>query len=548
VPTLQIRSARQTLRRVGNRYDSGIVIQSIRFQAEPLARACGQRIRPPPSLRKDGAPASEHGRSVVRQSLVYPNRARQVAAFSEYTCSLSIHPSRSRFDAAKSLNHPSWSTNDDDTQHQEPTARTRDRPFPMPRGTFVASGNNTIEAQGLPISKRATARIIKRERLMAPNIRMERLPRWKCALFAALIMGAGLGLAEVVARAVDAWTYVSVEELNRVYSQRRSWRLGDSWPLQRGDYPYLPYVPNPDHPDVNELGFRGEAFAATKAPHTYRVFCLGGSTTWNGYPAYLEQALSDDFAAEGLKLEVINAGNQCWTTLESLINFITRCLPLEPDAIVVYHAINDVVFSFAEDFSPDYTHLRKRFEKDDPLMWDYLPSFLDRSAAFVGFRALFERKVGTPGIGITITKDIQHYNARPFQGLDPFRQNLRTLVSICQDRGIDVFLCTQVFNRDYDYRFDLQKQWPDAVDEANEITRSFADRLDRVHVIDVDAMLIGNNTFMTDYCHFTEDGKSRLAGVIARHIRPRVPKLAQRRNRPSPRQRELTMTAFLRNR
>ena len=274
---------------------------------------------------------------------------------------------------------------------------------------------------------------------------------------------------------------------------------------------------------------------------------LGGSTTWNGYPAYSEQALSDDFDAKGLKLEVINAGNQCWTTMESLINFITRCLPLEPDAIVVYHAINDVVFSFAEEFSPDYTHLRKRFEKDDPLVWDYLPSFLDHSAALVGFRALFERKVGTRGIGITITKDIRHYNARPFQGLDPFRQNLRTLVSICQERGIEVFLCTQVFNRDYAYRFDLQRQWPDAVDEANEIIRSFADTLDGVHVIDVDRVLRGNNTLMTDYCHFTEDGKSRLAGVIARHIRPRIQNLAERRCRPAPKHRELKMTSFSRN-
>ena len=187
----------------------------------------------------------------------------------------------------------------------------------MPHDSFVGSGNNTIEAQGLPITKRATARIIRRERLMAPNIRMERLPRWKCALFAALMMGAGLGLAEVVARAVDAWTYVSVAELNEVYGQRRSWRLGDSWPLQRGDYPYLPYVPNPEHPEVNDLGFHGESFVAKKAPDTYRVFCLGGSTTWNGYPAYLEQALSDDFAARSLKLEVINTGNQSSTTVRN---------------------------------------------------------------------------------------------------------------------------------------------------------------------------------------------------------------------------------------
>ena len=118
-----------------------------------------------------------------------------------------------------------------------------------------------------------------------------RLPRWKRALFAGILLALTAAFTEVVARAVDAWTYVSVEELRETYRQRRDWRLGRSWPLQRGDYPYLPYVPNPEHPDVNELGFHGESFSAEKGPDTYRVFCLGGSTTWTGYPVFLENEL-----------------------------------------------------------------------------------------------------------------------------------------------------------------------------------------------------------------------------------------------------------------
>jgi len=355
------------------------------------------------------------------------------------------------------------------------------------------------------------------------------LPRWKRALFAGIVLAVTAAFTEVVARAVDAWTYVSVEELRETYRQRRDWRLGRSWPLQRGDYPYLPYVPNPEHPEVNELGFHGESFSAEKRPDTYRIFCLGGSTTWNGYPVYLENELRDDFAGYGLDLEVINAGNQCWTSLESLINFITRCLPLEPDAIVVYHAINDAIFAFADDPAPDYTHLRKRLEKDDPLLWDYLPEFLDHSSAFVGFRAVFERKVGQRGIGMEITKDLEGDNARPYQGMEPFRQNLLTLSSVARARGIEVFLCTQIFNRQYDYRFHLQRRWANAVDDANEVTRSFAGRWGDVHVVDVAAALPGDNDWMTDYCHFTEEGKGRLARFIAGKITPHVAAMAARR-------------------
>lgn len=368
-----------------------------------------------------------------------------------------------------------------------------------------------------------------RESLVDQGQKLNRLSPWKCAAFTGLLLIMGLGFAELVARSVDAWTYVSVAELAEVYKQRRDWRLGKSWPLQRGDYPYLPYVPNPEYPEVNALGFRGKSISIEKPVDTYRVFCLGGSTTWNGYPVYLEEALRGAFAARDLNLEVINAGNQCWTSLESLINLITRCLPLQPDALVVYHAVNDAVFSFSEEYAPDYTHIRKRFEKDDPLFWDYLPAALDHSAAYVGFRAIFERNVGTRGIGITITKDLRRFNSRPYQGLEPFRENLYTLISVARARGIEVFLCTQVFNREYDYRFDLQRRWADAVDDANEITRSFAGRWESVHVIDVAGALTGGNEWMTDYCHFTEDGKKTLAGFIADNINVFVGRLARNR-------------------
>ncbi len=363
--------------------------------------------------------------------------------------------------------------------------------------------------------------------------RPHRLPLRRKVLFLCLLLAGGGLCAEIAARAIDRWTYVSVAELRDVYQKRRAWRLGRYWPLQRGDYPYLPFVLNPDHPGINALGFKGEPISREKPPGTYRIVCLGGSTTFNGYPAYLEEALRDDFARRGLRLEVINAGNQCWTTMESLINFITRCLPLSPDAVVVYHAVNDVIYSFSDEFSPDYSNLRKRLEKDDPLFWDYLPACLDHSAAFVLFRAVFERKVGTRGIGIRVTRDVKDMKHRRFQGLEPFRQNLLTLASITEARGISLFLCTQVFNREAKKRHSLFDQWADAVDLANAITRSLDGYGGRVRVIDVAADLRGSNDWMTDFCHFTEEGKKRLAQRIAEGIRPYVGELVV--HRPDPR-------------
>jgi len=364
---------------------------------------------------------------------------------------------------------------------------------------------------------------------MLDELRTARLSLRKRVAFSCVTLALLVMAAEFLARGLDAWTYVSVDELRAVYRDRRSWRLGLHWPLQRGDYPYLPYVPNPEHPDINELGFKGPSIQREKPAGVYRIFCLGGSTTFDGYPAYLQQALRDDFQTQGLTLEVINAGNDCWNTLDSTIQFVTRCLPLGPDAIVVYHAINDVVMAFSDAHEPDYTHFRKRFTKDDPLLWDSLPEFLDHSAAFVGFRALFERNVGTRGIEIDISKEIQSGQTRVYHGLEPFRHNLFTLVSIARARGIEVFLCTQIFNREYEYRFDLQRLWADAVDDANDLTRGFGGVWDDVHVIDAARELRGGNDWMRDYCHFAEPGKKRFAQFLGDQIRPHAPMLALHR-------------------
>lgn len=335
------------------------------------------------------------------------------------------------------------------------------------------------------------------------------------------------GFAEIAARLIDKFTDVDVAELRERYRYRRMRRLESMWFSQRGDYPYLPFLPNARDRRINSLGFRGEEFSAEKPEGTYRIFCLGGSTTFDGYPEYLRKHLEGDFADRGLKLEVINAGDICWTSMESLINFITRCVPLKPDAIVVYHAHNDTVPAFGNTTSWDYSHWRGRLEKNQPVFWDKLPLFLDHSAAYVGFRNIFERRVATYGWNDMVIRYWVNFQDEPFNGVEPFRQNMFTLTSIARARGIETFLCTQVFNGEWKFKYSLERQEM-AVGCINDITRSFADHWDDVHVIDVAGSLKGGNDWMTDNCHFTEAGKDRVAAFIADGIRPYLPRMVDR--------------------
>lgn len=361
--------------------------------------------------------------------------------------------------------------------------------------------------------------------------------------FAGLLLLGIAGVAEVGARAIDAASDMSLVEHRSRYLYRRHCRLGHAWPAQRGDYPYLPFLPNPTDSRVNDLGFRGKAFSFDKPANTYRIACLGGSTTWNGYPELLEEMLRPDFATRGLNLEVVNAGNVCWTTMESQINFVARCLPLKPDAIVVYHAINDALPAFGEEHSADYAHWRRRLEQNEPLVWDHVPLWLDYSAAYVAFRAIFERNIATNGFDMT-TQYTVNFEEAPYHGMEPFRQNLYTLISIARARDIEVFLTTFVFNPEYKFKYRVQR-WGDAVADANKIVRSFADRWDDVHVIDAASALTGSNEWMTDMCHFTDEGKRRLTTYIAAHMQPHLARIAARPSDPTDIARLLLRTSTL---
>lgn len=98
----------------------------------------------------------------------------------------------------------------------------------------------------------------------------------------------------------------------------------------------------------NALGFRGDPVAQPKPPGEFRIACLGGSTTYTSavhdhrrsFPSLLEA----DLARRGYRnVRVINAGLPGWTSYETLVNFQFRVLDLEPDLIIVYHAINDLL-------------------------------------------------------------------------------------------------------------------------------------------------------------------------------------------------------------
>lgn len=238
---------------------------------------------------------------------------------------------------------------------------------------------------------------------------------------------------------------------------------------------YLQYVPAPGYKNRagsnkhNSLGFRGDEIEVPKPDGVFRIVTVGGSTTYTSavydytksYP-YLMQSLLREQGHSSV--EVVNAGVVGYSSWESLINLQFRVLDLEPDIVIVYHALNDVPPRFVY---PSTAYRGDNSGSREP----YTPrveSFLDLSAAMRIARTELGLRKPLGGLGIARTFEFVPTNYA-FQWLTQIRRgdypsgifaeqpaeamvssnrpvfyerNIRNMVAIAKEHDIEIVLAT----------------------------------------------------------------------------------------------------------
>jgi lysophospholipase L1-like esterase len=99
---------------------------------------------------------------------------------------------------------------------------------------------------------------------------------------------------------------------------------------------------------INSSGFRGPAVKQPKPAGTLRLAFLGASTTFCAevsgdeltWPYLVTQVLQD--AMPDMNVDYVNGAVPGYTVESSLRTLRKRVAPLQPDAIVIYHATNDL--------------------------------------------------------------------------------------------------------------------------------------------------------------------------------------------------------------
>lgn len=293
----------------------------------------------------------------------------------------------------------------------------------------------------------------------------------------------------------------------------------------------LPYVLTPRYADHDDLGFRGRACVQPKPAGILRIVCVGASSTYGlfvdaheTHAARLEELLRRD----GVRCEVLNAGVPGWISLDTLVNFQTRILPLDPDVIVVYQGRNELFPQSFNNYSPDYSHFRRA----DYSVYhaNYAHKFLFRSShllmalsTFRGSRLGWSDRQENPTYG-RIRYDNQPTWRELIDNLEDegrtgaFKRNVKSLVGVCRIYDIEVVLCTTAFRpellRTGVLRNDpriweaLQRQ----VGRNNDCLRRIAEEHD-VLLVET-AELAETAEFFVDDCHCTAEGHLQRAKMI----------------------------------
>jgi lysophospholipase L1-like esterase len=311
---------------------------------------------------------------------------------------------------------------------------------------------------------------------------------------------------------------------------------------------YLGYMPTPGYSQGgarhNALGYRGPDIAVPKPEGLVRILCAGGSTTYTPmvgdeetYPAQLERALRERGVGP---VEVVNAGVEGWLSYETLINLELRALELEPDVVVVYHGVNDLLARLVwppEAYRGDNSGYRRAVvPMRPPALWE--------QSTLLRIIAIRRGAIEPPGaMTRTLDRLLAEYKGHAFAqqaregaypsgffaevpvrrmlGANPpryFERNLRAIAALCAARGVALALATFACARDYPGQpLTCEPEFLAGLDEMNAaIRRVGADT--EAHLYDFAAAFPGDRALYVDGVHLNAEGAALKGELFAGYL------------------------------
>ncbi len=286
---------------------------------------------------------------------------------------------------------------------------------------------------------------------------------------------------------------------------------------------------------VNSLGYRDlHEREIPKPENVYRIAVLGGSTTFGllmdrsqPYPERLERILHNYYGYTNV--EVVNAGVIGYDTWNSLVNLSFRVLELEPDMIIIYHAMNDM--HPREQLLPECyrgMNLHRGINAEAAVLqldaqW-ISPSTLHRFV-FINFgwmdnpRSLegsLERTIPCfyESLESTMTTEERVANNPPVY----FERNMRTMLTIAEGYGMEVMLATWAYDNNAEGQY-AESYWQAGIAEHNMITTQLAEEYDTLFLDFASSPIADDSIYwLDDYVHQSIDGHIFQGELFAEYL------------------------------
>ena len=314
------------------------------------------------------------------------------------------------------------------------------------------------------------------------------------------------------------------------------------------EYPDYIWRTIPNTRFTDSRGFRRPELTEQKDQHKIRIAFLGGSTTHGGYRPYPERAIAllNDALGED-RYEALNAACSSYSTHQSRIALERWVLPLDPDAVFLYHGWNDP--QVQEDGYGD--HEKFRAAHDGPASSD--ESWLAQLASIRDLHI---------GMGMAALVDWADFSwPRPRVSPENFRDNLEYMALQCKRAGVPLWIATRPrtqrpdssrpfyaskpIERQYYGDFLATEDGTAIYDEVHRLytnlQRETAQQHDNAHVCDLSAFIdtleqrqldgqLGPHIeiFREDACHLYEFAEQQMAEFVALSIAPQHRALIER--------------------
>jgi lysophospholipase L1-like esterase len=266
-----------------------------------------------------------------------------------------------------------------------------------------------------------------------------------------------------------------------------------------------------------------------KPKNSLRICCLGASTTGEyvkegdrvlSYPSALENQISTVASVKGKEAEVINCGMGGWDSIDIMVNFMLNVCDYQPDAIIIYHANNDIPYSAIEGFRPDYDHAKRSIDEvytnlENMARFPYIPSYL-----YYYFLNLFFKKAlsDSQNTGSVKYKKKAHWEKCKFQSLQTYQRNLENIIAICKSRNIQVVLSTYIHMREFnEVHGTVAKKTQEGIRLENDVMRMLADK-HKLLLVDNAKTFPREEKYFTDTIHFSHLGMKKLAESLVEPI------------------------------